>query len=323
VAPWRVVITDFTEPGHEIESAVFADAGLDVELIGAKETARLGLPAAVVVADALIVQFATIGPQLIESLTRCRVISRYGIGVDMIDLAAASRAGIPVANVPDFCIDEVSTQTIGFLVDLNRQTVALNRHVHDGRWGSPPPVAPPRRLAGQVLGIIGLGAIGRAVAAKAKALGVRILAHDPYASGAPGVELVELEQLLEAADYVTVHCPLTSETRGLIAAPEFAAMKSTAYLLNLSRGPVVDQAALLTALEQGEIAGAALDVLQTEPPAAGDPLLARDDVLLTPHTASWSAESAVQLRRDAAQNVVDALSGRTPRSVVNAQQLRR
>jgi D-3-phosphoglycerate dehydrogenase len=176
MAPWRVVITDFTEVGHDIESAVFAASGLDIELVGADETSRRGLLVTAAAADALLVQFATIGPEVIEALTRCRIISRYGIGIDMIDLAAASGAGIPVANVPDYCVDEVSTQTIGFLIDLNRQTIAHNAHVHAGLWGSPPPVSAPRRLAGQVLGIIGLGAIGRAVASKAQPLGVRVLA---------------------------------------------------------------------------------------------------------------------------------------------------
>src|SRR5260370_13075573 len=134
----------------------------------------------------------------------------------MIDLGAAARAGIPVANVPDFCIDEVSTQTIGFRIDFHRRTLPLNAHVHAGRWGSPRPVTPPRRLAGQVGGIVGLGAIGRAVDAKAEALGVRVLAHDPYADGAPGVQMVGLDDLLAQADYVSLHCPLTDETRGLI-----------------------------------------------------------------------------------------------------------
>jgi D-3-phosphoglycerate dehydrogenase len=316
-----VVITDFNGPGHDIESAVFAAAGLDIHLVGPDEAARFGLAAAIADADALLVQFATVGPPLIKALTRCRVISRYGIGVDMIDLPAASRAGIPVANVPDFCIDEVSTQTIGFLIDLNRRTIPLNEHVHAGRWGSPAPVTPPRRLAGQVLGVVGLGAIGREVARKAQALGIRVLAYDPYAGGTPGVELVGLDELLAAADYLTLHCPLTEETRGLIGPRQLAAMKPTAYLLNLSRGPVVVQGSLFEALQANQIAGAALDVMTTEPPAADDPLLGRDDVLITPHSSSWSVESALQLRRDAAQNVVDALSGRMPRSVVNARQL--
>jgi D-3-phosphoglycerate dehydrogenase len=317
---WRVVMTDFTEPGHAIESDVFARSGLDIELVGAEESRERGLVATTEGADALLVQFATIDESLISTLDRCQVISRYGIGVDMIDLDAAAAAGIPVANVPDFCIDEVSTQTIGFLIDLNRRTIPLDRHVHEKRWGTAAPdVTPPRRLVGQTLGIVGLGAIGREVARKAEALGLRVLAHDPYAkvTADSAVELVDLADLLVGSDYVTLHCPLNDATRGLIGASELAAMRPTAYLLNLSRGPVVQQEALVAALTAGEIAGAALDVLHTEPPDPADPILALDNVIVTPHSSSWSLESAQQLRRDAAENVVVALSGGTPRSVVN------
>jgi D-3-phosphoglycerate dehydrogenase len=316
---WRVVMTDFTEPGHAIETEVFERSGLPVDLVGAEESRERGLIATTAGADALLVQFATIDRSLIETLDRCQVISRYGIGVDMIDLEAAADAGIPVANVPDFCIDEVSTQTIGFLVDLNRRTVQLDRHVHEKRWGTAPPVTAPRRLAGQTLGVVGLGAIGREVARKAQALGLQILAHDPYAQVEPssGVELVELGELLGASDYVTLHCPLNDSTRGLVGPAELAAMKPTAYLLNLSRGPVVQQEALVHALRSGEIQGAALDVLDREPPDPDDPILALDNVIVTPHASSWSVESALQLRRDAADNVVVALSGGRPRSVVN------
>jgi D-3-phosphoglycerate dehydrogenase / 2-oxoglutarate reductase len=319
VAPWRVVITDFTDTGQEIEEQVFADSGLDVELVSAAESRAQGLPSATAGADALLVQFATIDSSLIESLTSCRVISRYGIGVDMIDLGAAAKAGIPVVNVPDFCIDEVSTQTIGFLIDLNRQTWPLNAHVHGGAWGSPVSVTPPRRLKGQTLGIVGLGAIGKEVARKAAVLGLHVIAHDPYATLDPDspITLHSLDELLENADYVTLHCPLNDSTRGLIGAAELNRMKPSAYLLNLSRGPVVDQGALYLALTSGVISGAALDVLVTEPPAADDPLLRIDHLIITPHTSSWSVESAQQLRRDAAQNVVDALLGHDLRSVVN------
>jgi D-3-phosphoglycerate dehydrogenase len=325
MARWRVVRTDFTEPGLEIEAEVFESAGLDVELVDA-DGSRGGLAHEAGGAHALLVQFAQVDGDLIRSLPECRVISRYGIGVDMIDLAAAGAAGIPVANVPDYCIDEVSTQTIGFLLDLNRRTIQLDRHVHAGHWGSePPPVTPPRRLAGQTLGIVGLGAIGTQVARKAKALGLRVIAHDPYATPDPssGVELVELAAVLAESDYLTLHCPLTEGTRGMIGADALAAMRPTAYLLNLSRGGVVDQAALVRALADGRIAGAALDVLAQEPPDPDDPLLALDNVILTPHSSSWSAESAQQLRRDTAENVVLALTGREPRSVVNRSLLER
>jgi len=322
VAPFRVVITDFTDSDQHLEAAVFAESGLDIELT--KAAAGEDLAEVTAKADALLVQFATIDAGLIAGLEQCKVISRYGIGVDMIDLDAAAAAGIPVANVPDFCIDEVSTQTVGFLIDLNRHTIALEHHVRSGGWGSrPAPCPAPRRLAGQVLGVIGLGAIGREVARKSAALGLTVIAHDPYLTSAPtpDVSLVGLDELLGQSDYVSLHCPLVPETRGLIGAAQLGRMRSTAFLLNLSRGPVVDQAALVSALTDGTIAGAALDVLAVEPPVPDDPLLSLPNVLITPHTSSWSAESSDQLRRDAAHNIVESLSGRLPRSIVNRRLL--
>jgi D-3-phosphoglycerate dehydrogenase len=311
VGSFKVILTDFTDSDQRIELGVFAASGLDLELIRAVPNTTTDLTRIGAEADALLVQFANVDRPVLESLRRCQIISRYGVGVDMIDVQAAGELGIPVANVPDFCIDEVSTQTLGFIIDLNRHTVALNDHVHRGHWGSQPvPGGAPRRLAGQTLGIVGLGTIGCEVARKAAAFGLTILASDPYLATAPD------------GDYVTLHCPLVPETRGLIGARQLATMKSTAYLLNLSRGPVVDQSALADALTSGVLAGAALDVMATEPPSPDDPLLQMANVLLTPHTSSWSIESIDQLRRDAAVNVTDALSGRQPRSVVNRDHLR-
>ena len=321
---FRVVLTDFTDPNQHIETDVFNRSGLDITLVRAEPGTDRDLAILAPLADALLVQFAQVRKDVVDSLQNCKVISRYGIGVDMIDLEAAAARGIPVANVPDFCIDEVSTQTIGFVIDLNRHTFELDAYVRTGGWGHRPvSVTAPRRLAGQVIGIVGLGAIGREVARKAGALGLKVLAHDPYVESAPAdVALVDLETLLLQSDYVTLHCPLVPQTRGLINAGAFARMKPTAYLLNLSRGPVVDQDALLAALTDGSIAGAAVDVLTTEPPAVDDPLLRLPNLLVTPHSSSWSAESSDQLRHDAAANIVEALSGRLPRSIVNRSLLR-
>jgi D-3-phosphoglycerate dehydrogenase / 2-oxoglutarate reductase len=319
----RVVVTDLTESGNDIELEIFANSGLPIELVTAEETGRAGLLAATAGAHALMVQFAKIDRALIESLTSCRVIARYGVGVDMVDINAATDMGIPVANVPHFCIDEVSSQTIGFVLDLNRRTLPLAAHVRAGRWGTMPPITPPSRLRGQVLGVVGFGAIGSEVARKAQAFGLEVVAYDPFAvpDRHPGMSFVPLPQLLAQSDYVTLHCPLTDATRGLIGAAELAQMKRSAYLLNLSRGPVVDQAALTEALRTGVILGAALDVLTTEPPDPTDPLLQLDNVIVTPHIASWSIEAGVELRREVAQSVVHALQGREPASVVNRSQL--
>ena len=320
---YRVVVTDLTESGNDIELEVFAQSGLSVDLVTAEQTGRVGLLAATAGAHALMVQFATIDRTVIDTLTSCLVIARYGVGVDMVDIDAATDMGIPVANVPHYCIDEVSSQTIGFVLDLNRRTVPLAAHVRAGRWGTVPPVTPPRRLRGQILGVVGFGAIGSEVARKAQALGLEVLAHDPFAApdAHPGISFVSLPQLLAQSDYLTLHCPLTDATRGLIGAAELAQMKPSAYLLNLSRGPVVDQAALTEALRMAVIQGAALDVLATEPPDPADALLKLENVIVTPHIASWSVEAAIELRREVAQSVVDALQGRAPASVVNGKQL--
>jgi D-3-phosphoglycerate dehydrogenase len=326
VAPFQVVITDFDGGPEDVEAQVLRDSGLDVELARHDWKQSALLIPHVRDADAVIVQFADIDRSVIAAMPRCRVISRYGVGLDMIDIAAATERGIRVANVPDFCIDEVSTQTLGFVIDLDRRTHELVEHVRAGRWGSRPlPVLAPARLRGQTLGIVGLGAIGLAVAAKAVVFGLRLLAYDPYVAPhrVPDfVQMVALPELLRRSDYVSLHCPLAPETRGLIGAAELAAMKPTAYLVNMARGPVVDQVALRAALERRTIAGAALDVLEREPPDASEPLLRLDNVLITPHSASWSAESLLEMRQGAARNVVIALQGGMPPSAVNRAALK-
>ena len=324
---FKVVITDFGDPDHSLEAGVLRDSGLDINLVRLQTRDPEELIPQVHDADALIVQWATINRKLIETLTQCKVISRYGIGVDMIDLQAAGEHGIPVANVPDFCMEEVSDSTIGFIYDLSRRHYVLDRYVRSGGWGSarPIPYWPPPRLAGQVLGIVGLGNIGRIVARKAGSMGVKLLGHDPYITPAQAaelnVELVSLDELLRRSDFVSLHCPLNAETRGLIGYEQLAQMKPTACLINMARGPVVVQAALYEALANHKILAAALDVLEQEPPKADDPLLQLDNVIITPHTSSGSVEAVLQLRRDTAQNVVEALCGKLPRSIVNRKAL--
>ncbi len=324
MAHYKVVITDFGAADNVPEAEVLRTSGLDVELVRLNARTPEELFPQVADADGLIVQWARITRDVMERMTRCKVISRYGIGVDMIDLQAAADHGIMVCNVPDYCIEEVSTHTLAFVLALNRHLLIHHAHVMGGRWADAPGGA-PARLAGQVIGVVGLGNIGREVARKAKSLGLKVLAYDPYLSAqmgsALGVELVGLDDLLRQADYVSLHCPLTDETRHLIGDAQFSLMKPTAYLINVARGPVVDQAALFQALTSGQIKGAALDVLEQEPPLPDDPLLALDNVIFTPHLASWTGESSEQLRRDTARNVVVALRGQLPRSIVNRKGL--
>jgi D-3-phosphoglycerate dehydrogenase len=324
--PFKIVLTDFGDPDHALEEAELRVSGLDYQLVRLNARTAAELAPHTTDAHALLVQWAPISRPLIERLRQCRVISRYGIGVDMIDLEAATDCGIPVCNVPDYCIEEVSTHTIAFVLALNRHLLGHHAHVMAGHWASPPGGA-PARLSGQVLGLLGLGRIGKAVAAKALALGLRVVAHDPYLrpeqGSALGVELVSLPDLLRQADYLSIHCPLTQATRRLIGAAQLALMKPSAYLINMARGPVVDQAALGQALMQGSLAGAAVDVLEQEPPAADEALLKLPNVMVTPHTSSWSAESIVQLRQGAVRNVVQVLRGEAPTAVVNPDVLPR
>lgn len=318
---FNIVLTDFGAPESDIELAELRASGLDFAWQRLDTQAPDKLIPGVADADALLVGFAKITRPVIEAMAHCKVISRYGIGVDMVDLPAASERGIIVANVPDYCFEEVSNHALACLLALNRKTVTQNAWVHAGKWGLPAGDPMPARLSKQVIGVVGLGNIGREVARKAQAFGLRVLGHDPFVTAekaaALGVELVALDDLLRQADYVCLHCPLTPETRHLIGAAQLALMKPSAYLINMARGPVVDQPALVQALQTKQIAGAALDVLEQEPPTAGEPLLAMDNVILLPHSASVSDAAIVQLRRETARNVIEVLQGRQPRSIVN------
>lgn len=324
MAKLKVVITDFGDADYHLEAKVFSASGLDIDLVRLNARTPAELLPTVVDADALLVQWVKITPEIIRQLTRCKIISRYGIGVDMVDLQAAGQQGILVCNVPDYCIEEVSTHTITCLLTLNRRLLIHRQHTQSGKWGSPPG-GPPERLAGQTLGIVGLGNIGREVARKAMGLGLKVVGYDPYLpieqAAALGVELTGLVELLRQSDYVALHCPLTQVTHHLIGDMQLALMKSSAYLINMARGAVVDQSALYQALTNGVIRGAALDVLEQEPPAPDDPLLQLDNVLITPHVASWSSAAIEQLRRQTAQNVVMVLNGQIPPSLVNRQYL--
>ncbi len=276
-------------------------------------------------ADALLVTYAKITAEMIRQMKRCRIISRFGIGVDNVDIAAATFAGIVVTKVPDYCIDEVSDHAMAMLLALVRKIPYANSLVHAGRWEMPA-VAPIHRLRGTVLGLVGFGKIPQLVAPKARAFGIKVIAFDPYipldVMTRAGVEKVEFDELLKRSDYVSIHSPLLPETRHLFNAEAFRKMKPTAYLVNTARGPIVDEAALAHALDAQQIAGAALDVLSQEPPA-GSPLFGRNNVILTPHTSFYSVESLVELQVKAAEEVVRVLSKQAPRNPVNPEALQR
>lgn len=317
---YRVVFTDHTFDDLDIEREILAD--VDAEVIDG-ERSDGDNESLVAGADALLVMFDQVDESLMDAMPDCRVISRTGIGVDNVDVEAATERGIYVTNVPDYCIPEVSDHALALMLGLARKIVEYDDQVGGGEWD----VAEGRlmhRLETQTLGLVAFGNIARAVCEKAKGFGMDVIAHDPYLSDEEiregGAEPVtELDDLLGRADFVSVHTPLTPETEGMIGADAFETMKDSAFVVNVARGGIVDEAALADALDAYEIAGAGIDVLADEPPTEDNPLLGHDRAILTPHAAWHSAESVVELREKAARNVSDALSGETPTYLVNTE----
>ncbi len=298
----QIVITDTTMPDTRVEEGVLAPLGATIT-VGQCRTEEDVLTIARD-ADALMVQFAPITRRVIEQLTRCKVISRFGVGVDMVDLEAARDHGIPVKNVPDYCVEEVASHALGFILALGRRIFLQDRWMHQGVWRVPESLGAIERWRNQTLGLVGLGRIGRKVAEFASPLGMRIIGCDVQPPKEPGaITVVDLRTVLRESDYLSLHCPLTGDTRHLINAAALQQMKPTAFLVNVSRGGVVDTAALVDALARNRIAGAALDVFEQEPLPADHPLRTLENVILTPHSAAISSDAVRQLRHDTARNV--------------------
>jgi D-3-phosphoglycerate dehydrogenase len=311
----RPIIAVTDSPFPSLDPVREALAALDPELRMSRSSAADDIIAVARDADALIVCYAQVTGAIIGALTRCKVIGRTGLGVDNIDVPAAKARGIAVTYVPDYCLREVSDHAMALLLALARKVPFANKLVQSGRWELPP-VAPLRRLEGQVLGLIGFGNIPRALAPKAKAFGLKVITHDPFVSpdvlAAAGVEGVSFDDLLARSDFISVHAPLTPQTRGLVNAAAFAKMKKGALLVNTARGPLIDEAALVAALDSGHLGGAALDVVVTEPLPRDSPLVGRDNLILTPHTAFYSVEALVELQSKCANDVARVLRGEAP-----------
>jgi D-3-phosphoglycerate dehydrogenase len=274
-------------------------------------------------ADGLLVQYGQVTRRVIDGLPRLRLLVRYGVGVDGIDLDAATARGIPVANVPDYGTDEDANHAVALLLALARRIARLDRQTRAGRW-SVFEVQPMHRLLGQTVGIVGCGRIGRRVARKLAGFDVRLLACDPYVTELPpGVTASRLDRLLAEADHVTLHCPLTADTHHLIDAAALARMKPTAALINTARGGLVDTAALADALAAGRLAAAGLDVTESEPLDPASPLLRLENVIVTPHAAWYSEEGRSDLKRKVAEEAVRVLlRGEPPLHCVNPDVLR-
>jgi len=322
---FTVIQTDRGASDRLVEDSVFDGSGLDIEFRRHELTTEEELVAVCAAADALIPAYAPLTARVLDELPRCRIVAFMATGFNSVDLDAATERGIVVTNVPDYCTAEVADHAMGFLLDMGRNITRHHDCVLAGAW-SYEACGKPDRIANQSLGIIGLGRIGSAVARRALAFGLTVKASDPYVDAAAmtalGVHKTGLDEVL-ACDYITLHCSLTDETRLIIDASALSRMKPTASFINTARGACVDTPALTQALAGGHIAGAALDVVDPEPPPPGHPLYSMPNVILTPHTAFMSLVSEREAREKACLEVVRALRGETPHYVRNPEVLER
>ena len=323
MAKYKVVITDREYESIENEREVLSQ--LDVDLQDYQYKDKENILRVAKDADALIIQYAKMPRDLIEELDNCKIIARYATGFDGIDLDACTEKGIYVCNVSDYCRDEVSTYALSLLLEMATRVGKHDQWTHDGNWFGMP--GKQHSLKNQVIGVISFGRIARAYIEKIKPLCNNIWVYDNHdnveAIRAAGAEPKTLEEIYAGADYISLHCPLTPETHHMINKEVFRKMKNTAVVINVARGPVVSEEDLIWALENHEIAGAALDVMEQEPPKKDNPLFGFDNVLITPHTAWYSEESQAVLQRTPAEEVVRVLNGEVPLNVVNKEILNR
>lgn len=316
----KVVITDCQYPEVDTERRIITGAGHTLETFQVKNEAEL--VAATRDADAIIVQYAAMTHAVIEQLENCKIIIKYGIGVNNIDCTAATEHGVYVCNVPDYGTDEVSNHAIALLFALCKKLPQLTKQLEAGEWSYAPAV-PLYRMDGATLGLVGFGRIPQLVAKKMVGFGLNIIANDPYiseeAAQAFGVTLVDFDTLCTQSDYISVHCPLTEQTTRLFNAEAFKKMKPTAFLINTARGGILDEQALIKALNSREIAGAGLDVFEQEPPNKDNPLLVMQNVVATPHTAWYSEQAIEALQKKVAEEVVNVLAGNRPWNLCNRE----
>ncbi len=295
---------------HNIELVDLGSADPDVIIENAKD------------ADAVLVGKAKIGPDVLGALEKCKYMVRFGTGFDNIDINAAKDKGIPVANVPDFCMDEVSDHAIALLMAAARRVGYGQEVIRRGEWRSPLiDIKKVYKLKGKVFGLFGMGRISVMTAKKAQAFGLKCIGCDPFVSKEAmekiGVKKVEMAQLMAESDFLSLHTPLTDETRAAVNYETIKLMKPQAWIINTARGEVIDEAGLAKALDENLIAGAALDVLCKEPPAKDHPLLNRENVILTPHMSWMSQEAHESMQRRGMEQVVKVLTGEKPMNVVN------
>ena len=314
----KTIVSTVMLGGAPIENQWASEHGYSFRFLTEAQTGE-SLATEAAEADALLVSYERVGEQVLSRLPNCLVVGRYGIGVDNIDLDSATKHGICVVHQPAYCVNEVATQALALLLASVRRVVEIDRMVHDGYWGSCD--LPVHRMNGRTLGLIGFGRIARNLAQKLKGFDLRIMAHDPYVAESEfrcsGVQAVTLEILLRESDYISIHCPLTPETRHLLGKPQFARMKKGAILINVSRGGLISEQALTEALTAGQLAAAGLDVLEQEPPDRGNPLLTLPNVIVTHHMGGYSLEARVEKSETLIRDLELVFSGQWPENLAN------
>ena len=325
----KALITDYVWPNIDVESEVLRAAG--VEPVVAPDTSEQTLADLAANVDIIMFCFAQVTGNVLRAAENCMVASRYGIGVDNIDIPTATELGIVVTNVPDYCMDEVTDHAIGMILALNRRLGQHDSEVKRGGWASVVLNQPMHRTRGATLGILGFGRIGRSIADKAVGFGMNIVAYDPLIE--PGqtitmesgdsVEIISFEDVLKHSHFITVHTPLTPETEGMIGPDQLATMMPGSIIVNCARGGIIQEQALADALHSRHLAGAGLDVVEPAPPPDDHPLLSAPNIIITPHTAFFSQASTIELERRTAQEALRVLNGNPPENLINPDVLGR
>lgn len=317
---FKVVVTDYVFPSLDVEKSELANIG--AELFVCSATDEVTLAEETKDADAVLVCYAELTKKVISSMEKCKIISRYGIGVNNIDIPAATKKGIAISYVPDYCIEEVSDHALALLLSAIRKVCQLDATVKQGSWDFKA-YRPLHRVKGKTLGLVGLGKIPRRLVEKVKPYGLHVIAYDPYADKVSAqqlnVQLVELDTLLAESDYISIHTPLTPHTEGMFAYPQFRMMKKRPIIVNTAREKIINETDLVQALEENLVSAACLDVMDLRKFSADHPLLANKNVLITPHVAFYSEESLQELQARAVEAVVQVLQGRKPRVCLNPE----
>ena len=315
---FSVVLTDYEWPDLSIEHGIFSPHGINFTAARCKnEDDVLSVTEN---ADAIISEYAPLSGKVIHALRRCKIISMNAAGFDNVNVEAATQKGILIVNCPDYCFEEVADHTMAMVLSCARGLFQYDRRIRSRIWDFKA-AGPRQRIRNSVLGLIGFGRIAQAVAERARSFGMRIVACDPFINDdymvTRGVQPATINAVISRADYLSIHVPLTNETRKLIGSEQLSLMKRSAFLVNVSRGAVVDETALHDALKSGVIRGAALDVLDKEPPDFESPLLSLENVLITPHAAFYSDDAMREVRSRAAQEVIKVFKGELPINIVN------